>query len=177
MTLIGERPAEVLERGEPGHWEGDLITGASNASAIVTMVERVTRYTLLGHLPGTRHDSVSVRDAVVAALGKLPAHLRQTLTWDQGSEMARHTEIAAALGAIEIFFCDAHSPWQRPSNENTNGLLRAYFPKSTDLSVHSADDIALVQAEINQRPRKILGWDSPADRLATLLGSMSVLRR
>jgi IS30 family transposase len=148
-----------------------------NASAIATMVERVTRYTLLGHLPGTRHDSVSVRDAVVAALGDLPLPLRRTLTWDQGSEMARHAEIAAALGGIEIFFCDPHSPWQRPSNENTNGLLRDYFPKSTDLSVHTANDIAIVQTELNLRPRKVLDWDSPAARLATLLGSMSVLRR
>jgi IS30 family transposase len=143
----------------------------------VTIVERVTRYTLLGHLPGTRHDAASVRDAVVAALGVLPAHLRRTLTWDQGTEMARHCEIAAALDTTQVHFCDPHSPWQRPSNENTNGLLRAYFPKSTDLSVHSGDDIALVEAELNRRPRRILGWDSPADRLATLLASPSVLRR
>lgn len=177
MTSIADRPAEVLERVEPGHWEGDLITGAGNASAIVTIVERVTRYTLLGHLPGTRHDAASVRDAVVAALGVLPAHLRRTLTWDQGTEMARHSEIAEALDTTQVYFCDPHSPWQRPSNENTNGLLRAYFPKSTDLSVHSGDDIALVEAELNLRPRKILGWDSPADRLATLLASPSMLRR
>jgi len=177
MTPIGKRPAAVLDRLEPGHWEGDLIAGAANASAIVTMVERTTRYTLLGHLPGTRHDSASVRDAVVAALAALPAHLRRTLTWDQGSEMARHTEIAAALATTEIYFCDPHSPWQRPSNEHTNGLLRAYFPKGTDLSVHTADDIAAVEAELNRRPRKTLGWDNPADRLATLLGSPSVLRR
>ena len=122
MTRIADRPAAVLERVEPGHWEGDLITGESNASAIVTLVERVTRYTLLGHLPGVRHDAASVRDVVVAALGNLPAHLRRTLTWDQGSEMARHAEIAEALGAMEIYFCDAHSPWQRPSNENTVSL-------------------------------------------------------
>lgn len=177
ITLIGERPLEVLERVEPGHWEGDLITGAGNASAIVTMVERVTRYTLLGHLPGPRHDSASVRDVVVAALGDLPAHLRRTLTWDQGSEMARHAEIAATLDATRVYFCDPHSPWQRPSNENTNGLLRDYFPKGTDLSVHTAADIALVQAELNLRPRKVLDWDSPADRLSTLLGSPSMLRR
>ena len=177
MTPIGERPAAVLDRLEPGHWEGDLIAGAANASAIVTMVERTTRYTLLGHLPGTRHDAASVRDAVVAALADLPAHLRRTLTWDQGSEMARHTEIAAALATTEIYFCDPHSPWQRPTNENTNGLLRAYFPKSTDLSVHTDGDIALVQAELNLRPRKVLGWDSPADRMATLLAPPSVLRR
>lgn len=176
MTLIHDRPAEALGRGQPGHWEGDLITGAGNASAIVTMVERVTRTTFLGHLPGPRHDSASVRDVVVAALAVLPAHLRRTLTWDQGSEMARHAEITAAIGT-EIYFCDPHAPWQRPSNENTNGLLRDYFPKSTDLSAFTADDIARVQAELNLRPRKVLGWDSPAERLATLLGSSSVLRR
>jgi transposase, IS30 family len=176
MTSIAERPAAVLERGQPGHWEGDLITGAANGSAIVTMVERVTRYTLLGHLPG-RHDSVSVRDAVVAALADLPAHLRRSLTWDQGSEMARHVEIAQALEMGPVYFCDPHSPWQRPTNENTNGLLRDYFPKGSDLSVHTADDVVLVQAELNRRPRKILGWASPAQRMAMLLGSPSVLRR
>ena len=170
VNPIGERPAAVLDRVEPGHWEGDLITGAGNASAIVTMVERVTRATFLGHLPGPRHDAASVRDVVVAALSVLPSHLRRTLTWDQGSEMARHTEITTALGT-EIYFCDPHAPWQRPSNENTNGLLRAYFPKSTDLSVFTADDIARVQAELNGRPRKVLGWDSPAERLTALLGS------
>ena len=176
ITLIHDRPAAALDRVEPGHWEGDLLVGAANASAIVTLVERVTRCTLLGHLPGTRHDSVTVRDTVVAALGGLPAHLRRTLTWDQGSEMARHAEIAEALGSTEIYFCDPHSPWQRPSNENTNGLLRDYFPKGTDLSVHTAEDIAVVQAEINGRPRKVLGWDRPADRMATLLATTSVLR-
>ena len=118
----------------------------------------------------------AARAAVIAALAPLPAQLRRSLTWDQGSEMARHTEIAETL-ATTIYFCDPHSPWQRPTNENTNGLLRAYFPKSTDLSVHTDADVALVQAELNQRPRKILGWDSPTDRMATLLGSPSVLRR
>jgi len=177
MTLIHERPAEALGREQPGHWEGDLIVGAGNASAIVTMVERTTRFTLLGHLEGPRHDSATVRDAVLAALAGLPPHLRRTLTWEQGTEMARHAEIAAALGTTGIYFCDPHSPWQRPTNENTNGLLRAYFPKSTDLSVHTDAAVALVQAELNQRPRKVLGWDSPADRMATLLGSPSVLRR
>jgi len=177
ITLIHDRPAAALERVEPGHWEGDLLVGAANGSAIVTLVERVTRCTLLGHLTGPKHDSATVRDTVVAALAALPAHLRRTLTWDQGSEMARHAEIAEALGTTEVYFCDPHSPWQRPSNENTNGLLRDYFPKGTDLSVHSADDIALVQAELNRRPRKILGWDSPADRMATLLATTSVLRR
>lgn len=177
MTMVHDRPAEALGREQPGHWEGDLIVGSGNASAIVTMVERTTRFTLLGHLPGARHDSAAVRDTVLAALADLPPHLRRTLTWDQGSEMARHAEIAAALGTTGIYFCDPHSPWQRPSNENTNGLLRAYFPKSTDLSVHTEGEIALVQAELNLRPRKVLGWDSPADRMATLLGPPSVLRR
>jgi len=177
MTLIHERPAAVLERVEPGHWEGDLIVGAGHASALVTLVERVTRYTLLGHLPGARRDAAAVRDAVVGALGVLPPHLRRTLTWDQGTEMARHAEIAAALGTTAIYFCDPHSPWQRPSNEHTNGMLRDYFPKGTDLSVHSAGDVVRVQAELNVRPRKVLGWDSPAERMATLLGAPSVLRR
>jgi len=168
MTLIHDRPAEALERVEPGHWEGDLIMGAANASAIVTMVERVTRYTLLGHLPGPRHDSVTVRDAVVAALTALPAHLRRTLTWDQGSEMAQHARIAVAADC-EVYFCDPHSPWQRGSNENTNGLLRQYFPKGTNLSTHSAEQIAAVAATLNSRPRKTLGWKTPAEALDHLL--------
>jgi len=113
----------------------------------------------------------------VAALGDLPPHLRRTLTWDQGKEMARHAEIAAVLGTTAVYFCDPHSPWQRPTNENTNGILRDYFPKGTDLSVHTAADIALVQAELNHRPRKVLGWDSPAARMAMLLETPSVLRR
>jgi IS30 family transposase len=177
MTLVHERPAEVLDRVVPGHWEGDLIMGTANRTAIVTLVERTTRCTLLGHLPDGRHDAATVRDAVVAALGDLPGHLRLTLTWDQGKEMALHPEIAAALGMATVYFCDPHSPWQRPTNEHTNGMLRDYFPKGTDLSIHTADDITRVQAELNHRPRKILAWDSPADRMATLLGPLSVLRR
>jgi IS30 family transposase len=176
MTLIHERPAEVLDRLQPGHWEGDLIMGASNRTAIVTLVERTFRATLLGHLPDGRHDAATVRDAVIRALGRLPAHLRLTLTWDQGKEMAHHAEITAALGTT-VYFCEPRSPWQRPTNENTNGLLRDWFPKGSDLSIHTPDDIARVQAELNARPRKILGWDTPADRMATLLGSPSVLRR
>ena len=166
----------MLDRIEPCHWEGDLMVGAAGASAVVTLVERVTRFTILGHLPDIRHDSASVRDAVVAALAPLPAHLRRTLTWDQGTEMARHAAFAAALGT-DVYFCEPHSPWQRPTNENTNGLLRDYFPKSTDLSVHTTDDVARVQAELNQRPRKVLAWDNPADRMATLLETPFVLRR
>ena len=177
MTMIHERPVEVLDRAEPGHWEGDLIMGAGNASGIVTLVERTTRFTLLGHLPNAKHDSATVRDAVISAMNHLPPHLRCTLTWDQGKEMARHPEIASALATTRVFFCDPHSPWQRPSNENTNGVLRDYFPKGTDLSAHTAEDLALVQVELNDRPRKILQWDSPATRMATLLGPPSVLRR
>ena len=177
MTLIHERPAEALDRVEPGHWEGDLIMGTSNASAIVTLVERTTRCTLLGYLPDARHDSATVRDVVVDALGVLPPDLRRTLTPDQGNEMARHAEIAMALATTTVYFCDPHSPWQRPTNENTNGILRDHVPKGTDLSVHTAHDIALVQAELNRRPRKVLAWDTPADRMATLLGPPSVLRR
>lgn len=177
MTLIHDRPAEVLDRVEPGHWEGDLIMGAANRTAIVTLVERTTRCTLLGHLPGGGHDAATVRDAVVAALETMPPHLRLTLTWDQGKEMARHAEIAAALGVTSVYFCDPRSPWQRPTNEHTNGMLRAYFPKGTDLSVHTADEVARVQAGLNGRPRRVLDWDSPAERMATLLRSPSVLRR
>ena len=176
MTLIHERPATVLDRMEPGHWEGDLIMGTANRTAIVTLVERTTRCTRLGHLPDGKHDSATVRDAVVSALGDLPGHLRLTLTWDQGKEMARHREIAAALDT-SVYFCDPRSPWQRPTNEHTNGLLRDYFPKGTDLSVHTADEVARVQAELNARPRRILGWESPADRMAMLLASPPMLRR
>jgi IS30 family transposase len=177
MTLIHDRPAEVLDRVEPGHWEGDLIMGAANRTAIVTLVERTTRCTLLGHLPGGDHDAATVRDAVVAALETMPPHLRLTLTWDQGKEMARHVEIAAALGVTSVYFCDPRSPWQRPTNEHTNGMLRAYFPKGTDLSVHTADEVARVQAGLNGRPRRVLDWDSPAERMVTLLRSPPVLRR
>jgi IS30 family transposase len=177
MTLIHERPAGVLDRVEPGHWEGDLIMGTANRTAIVTLAERTTRCTLLGHLRDGRHDAAAVRDAVVEALWDLPPHLRLTLTWDQGKEMALHPEIALALGMTSVYFCDPRSPWQRPTNEHTNGLLRDYFPKGTDLSVHTAADIARVQAELNARPRKILGWQSPAERMAMLLETPSVLRR
>ncbi|MBK9156838.1 MAG: IS30 family transposase [Micropruina sp.] len=150
--------------------------GAGNGTAIVTLVERTTRFTLLGHLPAGRHDAATVRDSVIAALKPLPAHARLTLTWDQGKEMARHREIAAALKTTKIFFCDPRSPWQRPSNENTNGVLRDYFPKGSDLAVHAADDLAAVQNQLNQRPRKVLSWDRPADRMTTLLRT-PVLRR
>ena len=165
MTMIDQRPAEAADRKEPGHWEGDLITGAANRSAIGTLVERLSRFTILLHLPSGRHIAEDVRDALVAAMGQLPAELRRSLTWDQGSELALHAEIAQALG-MPVFFCEPHSPWQRPSNENTNGLLRQYFPKGTNLRVHGPDQLAAVAVELNERPRKTLGWDTPAQLLA-----------
>ena len=136
MTMIDQRPAEAAGRTQPGHWEGDLITGASNRSAIGTLVDRASRYTILLHLPG-RHTAEAVRDALIAAFSHLPPQLRRSLTWDQGKEMALHAEITAALG-MPVYFCEKASPWQRPGNENTNGLLRQYFPKGSDLRVHSA---------------------------------------
>ncbi len=162
MTMLDQRPAEAAGREEPGHWEGDLITGASNRSAIGTLVDRASRYTILLHLPG-RHTAEAVRDALIAAMSALPPRLRRSLTWDQGKEMALHAEISAALG-MPVYFCDKASPWQRPSNENTNGLLRQYFPKGSDLRAHGPDDLAAVAAELNSRPRKTLGWDTPAAR-------------
>jgi IS30 family transposase len=165
MTPLAQRPAEVADRQQPGHWEGDLIIGANSRSAIGTVVERTSRFTILLHLPGGRHTAEAVRDAVIAALGPLPAQLRRSMTWDQGSELALHAEVAEAL-SMPVFFCDPHSPWQRPTNENTNGLLRQYFPKSTNLRVHTAADLAAAAAELNDRPRKTLGWATPASRLA-----------
>jgi len=167
MTMLDQRPAAAADRTEPGHWEGDLITGANNRSAIGTLVERSSRFTVLLHLSG-RHTAEAVRDALVQALAELPPRLRRSLTWDQGSEMALHADIAHALG-MPVFFCEKASPWQRPSNENTNGLLRQYFPKGSDLRVHGPQELAAVAAELNERPRKTLGWATPADRLETFL--------
>ncbi|MET0144094.1 MAG: IS30 family transposase, partial [Ilumatobacteraceae bacterium] len=167
MINISERPAEVEDRAVPGHWEGDLIIGQDGASAIGTVVERKTGFVLLLHLPDN-HGALAVQEQIVTKMSDLPEILRLTLTWDQGREMANHVEIAAATD-LDIYFCDPHSPWQRGSNENTNGLLRQYFPKSTDLSVHGAGYLDYVAAEINNRPRKRLDWKTPAEALAELL--------
>jgi IS30 family transposase len=167
MVNISERPAEANDRAVPGHWEGDLILGKNLLSQIGTLVERSTGFVQLLHLP-TRRDPETVAEAMTATIKTLPEALRRSLTWDQGKEMSAHARISVDAD-IDIYFCDPHSPWQRGSNENTNGLLRQYFPKGTDLSVHSADYLAEVAAELNERPRKRFGWDSPAQVLDRLL--------
>ncbi|MGY4103959.1 IS30 family transposase [Nocardia sp. R16R-3T] len=167
MIMISDRPAQVEDRAVPGDWEGDLITGEYNKTAIATLVERSTRYTMLVHLPHG-HDAESVRDGLIKTISTLPAHLRGSLTWDQGSEMARHKQFSMATD-MAVYFCDPASPWQRGTNENTNGLLRQYFPKGTDLSVYGPEDLEHVAQELNGRPRKTLGWDTPAERLRDLL--------
>jgi IS30 family transposase len=181
--MISERPAEAADRAVPGHWEGDLILGLGS-SAIGTLVERTTRFTILLHLPRmpghgetTRvkngpalagHGAEAVREAIARTITTLPEQLRRSLTWDQGAEMADHARLKIDA-CMQIYFCDPHSPWQRATNENTNGLLRQYFPKGTDLSAHRREEIAAVAAALNARPRKSLNWQTPAEALDALL--------
>jgi IS30 family transposase len=177
QIMISERPAEADDRAVPGHWEGDLILGTGH-SAIGTLVERSTRFTMLLHLPPpedrrprvnngpavTGHGGEQVRDAIATAITTLPEQLRRSLTWDQGAEMAQHATLRIQTG-LNVYFCDPQSPWQRGTNENTNGLLRQYFPRGTDLARHSAEDLVAVAAALNGRPRKTLGWRTPAEAL------------
>ncbi len=185
-VLISQRPAEAGERAVPGHWEGDLILGLGS-SAIGTLVERATRFTMLLHLPpmdghgcGSRvkngpalagHGAEAVRGAIAREITSLPEQLRRSLTWDQGAEMSQHAQLRIDTG-VAVYFCDPHSPWQRGTNENTNGLLRQYFPKGTDLSAHSADNLAAVAVALNARPRKTLGWRTPAEAFDQALRSV-----
>jgi IS30 family transposase len=165
--MISERPAEADDRAVPGHWEGDLILGKNNRSAVGTLVERSTRFVVLLHLPGP-HDALAFHDAVVQAMTALPAQLRRSLAWDQGLEMRGHKQISIAAD-LPIYFCDPRSPWQRGTNENTNGLLRQYLPKGTDLSRHTPADLAEIARSLNGRPRKTLGWLKPIEVIGPLL--------
>jgi transposase, IS30 family len=167
MVMISERPAEIEDRAVPGHWEGDLIIGKASNSAVGTLVERTTRYVMLLHLPDD-HTAESVRAAMTTKIRTLPEILTRSITWDQGREMSQHAQFTIDTG-VDVYFCDPHSPWQRGSNENTNGLLRQWMPKSTDLSVHSEADLDTIAYKLNNRPRQTLGWMKPSHALAQLV--------
>jgi IS30 family transposase len=169
MVNIADRSAEADDRAVPGHWEGDLIMGQNNRSAVGTLVERTTRYLLLLHLPDGR-EAIKVNEAMKQAIAALPEELVRSITWDQGKEMSSHVSFTIDTG-VQVYFCDPHSPWQRGSNENTNGLLRQYMPKGTDLSAYSAEDLAQIARSLNNRPRKTLGFMKPSEALTELLAS------
>jgi IS30 family transposase len=168
---ISERPPEIEDRAVPGHWEGDLIVGGRSRSFIATLVERQTRYVMLARL-GRDHDSEKVIAALKDRIGQLPAHLARSLTWDQGAELRLHQRFSIQTG-MQVYFCDPRSPWQRGSNENTNGLLRQYLPKGSDLAIHTQADLDAIAAELNERPRQTLAWMTPAEKIATLLEGAS----
>jgi IS30 family transposase len=167
MTPIVDRPEEALGRAVPGHWEGDLITGELNKTAVGTLVDRCSRYTMLLHLPDS-HGAEQVRDEMIKAIQRMPERLRQTVAWDQGIEMARHLEITATTG-VTVYFCNPHSPWERPTNENTNGLLREFLPKGSDLSIYTREELDAIEDLMNNRPRKALGWLTPIEHLTQVL--------